>query len=448
VTASSLLPVLSFVMGTGTGDMLIPIGRTKSGDTVEVDSAYHIGIAGASGVGKSTLLKNIFITFIRAGGGGCLIDMHGDLADEVLSLIPRNRRRDVIWFDPSADRIPPLNPLHFKEEGDLLLSQESLIMILKTFAGEAWGNETPWVLRNAITAVCQHVTNPSPVHVFRFLVDDAFRNGILDSSGDPFLKLFQRQYEQLQAKEQMAKFSPAINKEGKLMHPMLIPVIGQHDSLNFLDIMNTRKIVICRFSKGRLGEDAAQIYASLVSSMISIAGLKREYQADRPGFMFLVDEAGSAAHNGRFASILEESRKYGISLVLGFQGMYQLPFARAVSTNCSTKIIFNSSGHEAEETAKDWKWVNMNEYLAPENITALPRYTFYCRTLKDNKPDVNRVTAFAAVKRRYEVVPHAKTYQRSLECHPASLKEESLQRFSRDRRTVMDGILKLLNQST
>jgi type IV secretory pathway TraG/TraD family ATPase VirD4 len=432
-------------MGAGTGDMNIAIGTTQGGRKFAVDSDYHVSIQGASGVGKSTLLKNMFVEFLRAGGGACLIDMHGDLADQTLSLIPSGRRRDVIWFDPSAHRVPPLNPLHFRDPDELQLAQESLAMILKAFAGDAWGNETPWVIRNSIIAVCQHSKDPTPVHVFRFLVDDEFRNEVLEATDNPFLKLFQKQYEQLRATEQMAKFSPAINKEGKLMHPALVPVIGQKDSLDFLDIMNRRKIVICRFSKGRLGEDAAEIYASLVSSMISIAALKRESQPVRPPFLFMVDEAGSAAHGGRFASLLEESRKYGISLVLGFQGMYQLPFADAVSTNCSTKIIYNSSGIEAEATTKDWIWSDQFEYLAPENITALPRYTFYCRTFKDNQPVVKKVAAFQSVKRRYRFIDHAKRYQRCLECHPESLKEESLLRYSKDKQHVMRGILKLLD---
>lgn len=294
-------------MGMGTEDMNIPIGLDDKNRTVYVDSAYHLALQGASGVGKSTLLLNIWVEFIRDGGGGCLLDLHGDLADQAIALIPLERRRDVIWFDPSADFVPPFNPLAIKDKNLLELAKESLSMILKAFAGDAWGNETPWVIRNAITAVCEYFPNPTPVHVFRFLVEDGFRNMILDASENPFLKLFQKQYEQLRATEQMSKFSPAVNKEGKLMHPAILPVIGSTDSLDFLEIMNSKKIVICRFSKGKLGEDAAQILASLVASMISIAGLQREDQKERPAFLFLVDEAGSAAHSGRFASLLEES---------------------------------------------------------------------------------------------------------------------------------------------
>ena len=61
-------------------------------------------------------------------------------------------------------------------------------------------------------------------------------------------------------------------KVGKLLRPSIIPIIGQTKSLDFLDIMNSKKVV-CRFSKGRLGEEIAQILGSLVVSTVSISGL-------------------------------------------------------------------------------------------------------------------------------------------------------------------------------
>jgi hypothetical protein len=61
----------------------------------------------------------------------------------------------------------------------------------------------------------------------------------------------------------MSKFSPPINKVGKLLRPSIIPIIGQTKSLDLLDIMNSKKIVVCRFSKERLGEETAQTLGSL-----------------------------------------------------------------------------------------------------------------------------------------------------------------------------------------
>ena len=41
-----------------------------------IDTTRHINITGMSGMGKSTLLLNLFIDHIRQGNGGLFIDPH------------------------------------------------------------------------------------------------------------------------------------------------------------------------------------------------------------------------------------------------------------------------------------------------------------------------------------------------------------------------------------
>jgi len=70
--------------------------------------------------------------------------------------------------------------------------------------------------------------------------------------------------------------------------------------------------------------------------------------------MVMVDETHNFTHGGRFSTLLAEGRKYGVSLVSGTQGMYQLPFAKDLLANCPTQIIFNASGEDALLMAKNW----------------------------------------------------------------------------------------------
>lgn len=329
--------------------MTIAIGTEPNGKDFAIDTSKHINVEGMSGVGKSTLLVNLFIEHIRKGHGGLFIDPHGDTADQIARLIPKNRMRDFIWIDPDATHVPPFNPLHYKHADELELEKESLFTLFKSLAGTAWGDESARVIVNAIDAVCEYCDRPTPIHIFRFIADDKFREKVLAESKNPFLKMFKEQYdEKLRDSEQMSKFSPPINKVGKLLRPAILPIIGQTKSLDFLDVMNKKRIVVCRFSKGRLGEEIAQILGSLVVSMISIAALKREKQKKRPPFMLVADEVHNFVHGGRFATLLAESRKYGITLVLATQGMHQLPFAKDVFSNGPTQIAFNVSGQDAE----------------------------------------------------------------------------------------------------
>jgi len=394
---------------------------------VSIDLTKHTNIEGGSGMGKSTLIANLFIDSIRDGAGGILIDPHGDLADLVKTMIPKSRLWDFIWFDPDAKNVIPLNPFSFKTPEELELAKESFFTIIKAIAGSAWGDESARVITNAIDAVCERFRNPSPVHVFRFLADDQFRKKVLADTDNPMLKMFERQYdEKLRDSDQMAKFSPPLNKVGKLMRPAILPIIGHDRSLDCLDIMNQRRIVVCRLSKGRLGEEISQILGSLIVSMVSIAALRREKQKDRPPFLMVVDETHNFTHGGRFSSLLAEGRKYGVSVVSATQGMYQLPFAKDLLANCGNQIIFNAAGEDAKLMAENW-----GQDIAA-NITDLPRYHFYLRSFKDDQPIVQMVKASVPIKRRGD------------EAKPTKLIKHSLERHGTDKKAVLEKIMRFL----
>src|SRR4051812_198029 len=59
----------------------------------------HMALIGATGSGKSTLLRHIAAQDIARGDGLLLIDAHGDLAEAVLSDVPRSRHNHVCYLD-------------------------------------------------------------------------------------------------------------------------------------------------------------------------------------------------------------------------------------------------------------------------------------------------------------------------------------------------------------
>ena len=89
--------------------MNVFIGTDPTNRPFSIDTSKHVNIEGMSGVGKSTLLVNLFIEHIRQGHGGLFIDPHGDTADQIARLIPKNRMRDFIWIDPDATHVPGIN---------------------------------------------------------------------------------------------------------------------------------------------------------------------------------------------------------------------------------------------------------------------------------------------------------------------------------------------------
>jgi Helicase HerA, central domain len=64
------------------------------------DRAQHLYVVGKTGLGKSTLLRNLILQDLYAGRGVGLLDPHGDLAREILDAIPKARTGEVLHFNP------------------------------------------------------------------------------------------------------------------------------------------------------------------------------------------------------------------------------------------------------------------------------------------------------------------------------------------------------------
>src|SRR5262245_30847933 len=65
------------------------------------DRSRHLYIIGQTGTGKSTLLANLIAQDIENDEGICVIDIHGSLSEDILTLIPLRRRKDLIYFNVS-----------------------------------------------------------------------------------------------------------------------------------------------------------------------------------------------------------------------------------------------------------------------------------------------------------------------------------------------------------
>ena len=200
--------------------MNITLGRdalNKSPFTI--DPTRHVNIIGATGMGKSALLETLFTEFVKQGHGGLFLDVHGDVYDRLSLILPSSRKRDFIFFDPDLDSVPTFNPLFFTDPAELEQAKETCVSLLKAMAGSdsAWGNETPHNIRADIDAVCENVPKPTLVHVYRWLIDEDYRNGLLDKSTNPFLALFKKAFDKLRQNDQTVKLAPGINKLSKLM---------------------------------------------------------------------------------------------------------------------------------------------------------------------------------------------------------------------------------------
>src|SRR5437667_12034044 len=76
------------------------------------DRRAHMYIIGKTGTGKSTLIANLAHQDLMHGEGFALLDPHGDLVEQVLKFLPRERQHDLIYFKvPDSSAPDSFNPL-------------------------------------------------------------------------------------------------------------------------------------------------------------------------------------------------------------------------------------------------------------------------------------------------------------------------------------------------
>ncbi len=368
----------------------LPIGTKEgtfdTGETLAILTKVrqkHMAIFGTTGAGKSTLLRNMIAWDIAAGTGVTVVDPHGGLVDDILdNHIPRHRINDVIYFNPKdLDRALGINILECPRPEQRGLAVSSVVSIFHRLWPESMGPRMEDILRNGLHALIEQPQPTSLLALPKLLTDAQYRAKALKRVTNPsVLDFFRNTFDRWTANFREEAVSPVLNKCRALFtDPLLRAIIGQaHSSFDFRWMMDNRKILLCDLSKGSIGEDNAQLLGSLIIIKEKLAALSRHDipESERVSHVLYTEEAQNFI--GDFPSILQEARKYRLTLVLATQGIEQLSkdAAFAVFTNCATLISFRVSSSDATRLKEEFTMV-----MSASNLQDLPDYKMYVRTL-------------------------------------------------------------------
>lgn len=151
----------------------------------------HTALFGKSGVGKTTLMRNMILWDIWNDSGVTVIDPHGQLIDEVLEHIPRSRTNDVIYFKPAdLARVGSLNILEKVPRQYQPLVVSSIVSTFKTIWANAWGPQSEYLLTNFCFALISQNEPMSLLDILRLITDAEFREKIFRNVEDGVLQMF------------------------------------------------------------------------------------------------------------------------------------------------------------------------------------------------------------------------------------------------------------------
>lgn len=318
------------------------------------DRRQHVYCIGQTGAGKTTLLRNLILQDIQEGRGVGVIDPHGDLAHDLLDHIPPWRADDLVYFNPADTEHPVgFNLLDSVQPDCRPLVASSIVSVFKSIWRDSWGPRLEYILYNAVAALldCENV---SLLGLQRIFVDEYYRWWVLKQVKDPIvLSFWENEFARYDKRFLQEAIAPIQNKVGQLLTSSTIRnILGQvRNRVDIRWMMDRRRILIANLSKGKLGEDKANLLGAMLVSKFQLAAMSRADvpEDDREDFHLYIDEFQNFSTDA-FISILSEARKYRLCLTLSHQYLDQLHegIRDAVLGNAGTIVSFRIGNRDAQ----------------------------------------------------------------------------------------------------
>jgi len=301
------------------------------------DRSRHLYVIGQTGTGKSVFMESLIHQDMAKGKGVCVIDPHGEFAEFVLSVVPKERIDDVIYFDPGDTARPmglnmlEIDPSHPEQKSmviDELFGIFDKLYDLKQTGGPMFEK----YFKNAAYLLLDDYTNEIPVlaDISRVLVDDEYRADKLKRETNPLIKQFwQLEAEKAGGDQSLANMAPYISSKitSFVYNEFLRPIINQQISaFNFRRAMDEGKILIVNLSKGKIGDLNANLLGMIIIGKLLMAALSRvdiSDESSRRDFYLYIDEFQNFTTDS-IGIILSEARKYHLNLIIAHQFIKQL----------------------------------------------------------------------------------------------------------------------------
>jgi type IV secretory pathway TraG/TraD family ATPase VirD4 len=354
----------------------------------QADRLSHTYLIGKTGSGKSTLLRTLIQQDIAAGRGLCLLDPHGDLAEQVAADAFASGRKDIVYWNV-PDRLSPYgyNPLRHVRADKIPLAVSGILEAFKKlWEKNAFGPRMEHILRNALYALIE-TPDADLADILRIISDKSYRQQVARSlTNEPVRRFWLKEFPNYSFRYMADGIAPIQNKVGAyLADPTLARILtNPEQDLHIRAIMDRGGVLIVNLAKGRLGEDSANLLGSLLISTIGLAAFSRAEiaQTERRPFHVFVDEFQSFATLS-FANMIAELRKTAVSLTLAHQYLHQLDpdIQHAVLGNAGTIISFRVGPEDAVILAREFAPI-----FGVIDLVSLPNFRIYLKLMIDGSP--------------------------------------------------------------
>jgi hypothetical protein len=358
------------------------------------DRQRHMYLIGKSGTGKTEFMTSLILQDIKNGSGVCVIDPHGDLVDRVAGSIPKERVDDVIIFSPAdMERPLGLNMLEAKtEEQKDFICQEMVAIFYKLVTDPSMiGPMFEHEMRNVMLTLMSDMENPGTlVEIPRMFTDQEYADQWIAKLKDPMVRNYwEKEVAKTSDFHKSEKLGYLISKVGRFVeNEMMRNIIGQsRSSFDFREVMDTKKILLVKLSKGLVGEINANLLGLIIVSKLQMAALGRADMDEslRQDFYLYIDEFQNFVTDS-IATILSEARKYRLCLIMAHQYLNQLVDIQgksavrdAVLGNVGTTFVARVGPEDTEILQKIYE-----PFFSGYDLINSEKFTWYTKMIVDN----------------------------------------------------------------
>jgi type IV secretory pathway TraG/TraD family ATPase VirD4 len=328
----------------------------------------HIFLMGASGKGKTQLLRTMMAQDIANGAGVIFVDPKNDQQEWMLQLATAAGRivapdypgrLQFHSFDLTSPSTQSWNPLAGSDPFAIATRLHEALYADDATANTFYKGVAKSMLTNITILLMAY---GKPINL-RDLYLAVFHDSLLKR----MVRDFQGKSQYQMAVDTLRKFFIEADprEANKLKHGLVVklePLLSASWSKNLLsydsdiviqDIIDRGEILHFGVGTDKLGKEVYQPIIRLFNAGVKEAISIRFAQGFKRPVFYYCDEFGDVA-NEDFIAGLKKYRSAGIGFLLGFQDLSDLSvkgdyFLSQTMANCATKIIFNSPGAETAE---------------------------------------------------------------------------------------------------
>ena len=323
------------------------------------------------------------------GLGATVIDPAGDLVDDILKLVPEERRDDVLLIRAKDRQCPfriNLLDTHHDQFAELNLKAE-MLHSLKAIS-QSWGDDIALNIERGIETA--RMVNGSLKDVFELLTKQSVRDRITSQIDDEELVEFWDGWARITNKAR----SPTVRKIRTIMkHPILGPMLGAEESNFDPDaIIRDNKIVLIDLDTASESDEVKIILGTFLIGKMRGASL-RQPKDERVRHFMIIDEASDFMHPGmNLTKMLSQARKHKLTLVMASQHISQLESVKkSLFGNCGVIVSFNVDDEDARAFASRMTDVAVDD-ITRQNvgqcIARVRNDTYFIQTTLPHRPAV------------------------------------------------------------